>query len=242
VTETKRPKGYLEQTRDFTNSVILIAPLLVAYEAGLLLSGEGWNGVDFVTGAVLHLGGLKALLIMNVVILILTAIAAGRREEARSFSPSLLPGLLVESLFYAVIMGFLINLVMRHIPGLGGATANLSLLGKLTASAGAGVNEEVFFRLLLLGGLAWVLGNKGKGKGKKEKEEGRGTLAYAVAAVVSSLAFSAVHHLGPLGDPFSLDVFVYRFFAGMVLAMLFLTRGLAVAVYTHALYDIYVLT
>jgi hypothetical protein len=43
------------------------------------------------------------------------------------------------------------------------------------------------------------------------------------------------------GEPWKLGVFVYRFLCGLFFATLFQTRGFAVAVYTHALYDIYVL-
>jgi hypothetical protein len=50
-----------------------------------------------------------------------------------------------------------------------------------------------------------------------------------------------VHYLPPTGDPWSLASFTFRALAGMAFAALFKLRGFAVAVYTHALYDVFVL-
>jgi membrane protease YdiL (CAAX protease family) len=99
-------------------------------------------------------------------------------------------------------------------------------------SLGAGVYEEIVFRLGLLGGLAAAF---------QRLLSWRRLTAVSAAFVLSSLAFSAVHHLPPLGDPFSIEVFTFRALAGVCFGLLFWFRGLAVAVYTHAFYDLYVL-
>ena len=49
------------------------------------------------------------------------------------------------------------------------------------------------------------------------------------------------HHVGPYGDPFARGVFTYRALAGVVFGLVFYYRSLAHAVYTHFLYDFYVL-
>ena len=59
----------------------------------------------------------------------------------------------------------------------------------------------------------------------------------AVCLVVSSLLFSAAHHLGPLGEPFDAYVFTYRAVCGLLLGIVYLSRGFGVAVWTHALYN-----
>jgi membrane protease YdiL (CAAX protease family) len=66
-------------------------------------------------------------------------------------------------------------------------------------------------------------------------------LAVVVAFVVSSVLFSLAHHVGPYGEPLDLGALTYRFLAGLVFASLFYFRSFAIAVYTHALYDIYVM-
>src|SRR6185295_6669818 len=119
-----------------------------------------------------------------------------------------------------------------RLAGGGGAIANQGLATRAVMSIGAGVYEETVFRLALLSGIAALL----------EKVIGLGRwIAVGVAFVVSALLFSAMHHIPPYGDPLHLGVFTFRFLAGMCFAALFWFRGFAVAVYTHALYDLYVL-
>ncbi len=226
----KTPRGYFQQSSDLTNSLLLIAPLLVLYEVGLFLTHfEGMNGVDFVTVIVLHYGGAQALLVLNAVVLGAILIAWKLRGGEKTLDLACAPLLLLESLVYAFSLGIVINVILGHLP-LGGAH-QLSPLGALVASLGAGVNEELFFRLFLLQGLAWAIGGK-----EKERRPGH----VIAATIVSSFLFSAAHYL-PGGDAFALPSFLYRFFAGMLFGLLFLGRGLAAAVYTHALYDVYVL-
>ena len=66
-------------------------------------------------------------------------------------------------------------------------------------------------------------------------------MALGWAAVASSLLFSAVHYVGPYADAWTPFSFAFRFLAGMVFAALYAVRSFAVAVYTHALYDVLVL-
>jgi hypothetical protein len=107
-------------------------------------------------------------------------------------------------------------------------------MGPLTSfvmSVGAGVHEELVFRLGLFAGGAALLRLVGL----------RLTIALVASCLISSAVFSAVHHIGPQGDPFTLQVFVYRALAGVMFAVIFYFRSLAHAVYTHALYDVYVM-
>jgi membrane protease YdiL (CAAX protease family) len=62
-----------------------------------------------------------------------------------------------------------------------------------------------------------------------------------VALLISSFLFSAIHYVGEMADPFTVFSFVYRFLAGMLFAGLYAARSFAVAVWTHALYDVLVL-
>jgi len=62
--------------------------------------------------------------------------------------------------------------------------------------------------------------------------------AASVALIVSALLFSAFHHLGRLGDDWNLMVFLARTAAGLFLGSLYLRRGLGIAIWAHALYDV----
>jgi hypothetical protein len=160
-------------------------------------------------------------------------------RRRQRFDPALILRVLVESAVYALTMGSLIVFVMTRVfhfsppmAGGGGAVAQQGLLGRVVMSFGAGVYEETVFRLGIMVGVAAVL----------EKVVGLGRwAAMAAALAVSAALFSAMHHIPPYGDPFSLGVFMFRALAGVFFGLLFWYRGFAVAVYTHALYDLYVL-
>ena len=59
--------------------------------------------------------------------------------------------------------------------------------------------------------------------------------------VASSLLFSGFHYVGALGDPWKLTSFVFRLLLGLALTLIYATRGFAAAVWTHAVYDVWVL-
>jgi membrane protease YdiL (CAAX protease family) len=111
-------------------------------------------------------------------------------------------------------------------------TARLGLGRMLALSLGAGLYEELLFRVILVGGLAWLLTRVVK----------RRNTAYAVAAVVGALLFSTVHYIGAFGDPFTLPSFTFRFLFGLALNALYLARGFGIAAWTHALYDVMVVS
>jgi uncharacterized membrane protein YjdF len=58
-------------------------------------------------------------------------------------------------------------------------------------------------------------------------------------AVVAAVAFSAWHYVGSLGDAFDVQSFVFRAVCGLLLTAIFVFRGFAPAVWTHALYDVW---
>lgn len=112
--------------------------------------------------------------------------------------------------------------------GLPAATTPASSL--LVAYLGAGIYEETLFRLLCLP-MLWAVGwGLGLSRG----------WSLALAVVLTSCMFSAAHHWGPHGEPFSWYCFGFRTAAGLCFATLFIFRGFGIAAGTHALYDILV--
>ena len=100
----------------------------------------------------------------------------------------------------------------------------------LVAYLGAGIYEETLFRLLCLP-LLWAVGwGLGMSRG----------WSLAVAMALTSCLFSAAHHWGPHGEPFSWYCFGFRTAAGLCFAGIFIFRGFGIAAGTHALYDILV--
>jgi len=228
---------------DPLTSAILIFPLFLIYQLGILLS-RGLNGVDFVTASLVEMceRDLGNYLVFLSVLLVAYAAVLLLLRQRESFDPKAFVPVLAESTFYAVSMGSIILFAMHRfvelMPGLatgGGELATalargLSFLDVIVISAGAGLHEELLFRLVGVGGLSWLLAGV-----MNEKQ------AWLTALVVSSLCFSLAHHIGPHGEAFEFAAFVYRALAGVFFALVYQVRGLAVAVWTHAIYDIYVL-
>ena len=113
-------------------------------------------------------------------------------------------------------------------------TTKLDPFSGLILSLGAGFYEEIAFRVGAFGLGAFVLRRLFEGK------LGR-FFALALWAVAASAAFSAWHYVGDLGDSFELQSFVFRTACGVVLTAVYAMRGFAPAVWTHALYDVWVL-
>lgn len=102
---------------------------------------------------------------------------------------------------------------------------------RLTLSIGAGLYEELLFRLILISALHFVFGDVMKLPP---------LVAYAIPAVVSAVAF-AYYHANAGGTALPGTVFLFYSIAGVYFATLFIKRGFGVVVATHALYDIVVL-
>lgn len=216
------------------SSAILVFPLFLLYQLGIL-SGRGQNGVDIVTRSLIELSRRDLdnyLLLLGCLVVVYGAILVILRSRG-TFDPRQFLPVVLESAFYALVMGSLIVFVMSEFLGVspGLAIGARSPMDVLVISAGAGFHEELMFRVLLMGGLAWLLtGLTGPRR------------AWLVALVISSFAFALAHHIGPMGEPFSYNAFVYRTLAGVFFATVYQLRGFAVAAWSHALYDVYVLS
>ena len=225
-------KTYMHRSSDPLTACVLVLPLLMLYNAGLVLTEWGaLNGADFITRSIVeHLGhaGFLAFQALLGIGFLLALFHLRRRQQLKlgDYIP-----LLGESLLYAATMGTVILHIMNRSDVLAvGAQAAPAWLRMLTISAGAGVHEELVFRLLLIPALLFFL----------RRTAGMSMGAAAVVAVtLSSLGFALAHYVGP--EAFSPFTFAYRTMAGLWFATLFLFRGFAVAVYTPCLYDVYVL-
>lgn len=223
---------YLRESRDFATGFLFIVPLLVAYEVGVVVLRSGViNWAHGLIRTVLHVFGWAEPVLFAGIVAILVVAAMARAERFR-IDVELLGVMLVESIVYASALGLLCSFITRRMLAMSVAgVAGGSLVHELVLSIGAGVYEELLFRAALFGGLCWAL----------RKWTGMTARAAAVAsAVVSSLVFSACHHVGPYGDPLRLELLVYRFWMGMAFATIYIHRGLGIVVYTHTIYDIIV--
>jgi membrane protease YdiL (CAAX protease family) len=223
--------AYLKDSRDFATGFLFILPLLLAYEVGLvLLRSDVINWAHGTVRLVFHLFGRAEPLLFAAVIGTLVAISL-RRADHLSFDLDLYGLMFVESLLYACALGLACSFLAQRLLPMGTLTDDLTLARELVLSAGAGVYEEVLFRVILLGAIYYPL---------KAWCKLRPGLSAFIAITLSSLAFAACHHLGPYGDPLEAGRLAYRFGLGCLFAAIYVYRGLGIVVYTHTLYDVFV--
>jgi hypothetical protein len=235
---------YFKQSKDPLTSLILVLPIFLLYQVGVLYTGGVQNGVDFATGPLMALarGDVTTYLSINGLLLALYLGAILYLRRTHAFEARVWPWVIGESAVYALLFGSVVIKIMQAI-GLGALLASGTgpaitphapgALDALVMSMGAGLYEETVFRLVGVGGVLALLSRL------LPK-----TPVWALAGVIvvaSSAVFSGIHYIGALGDVFTLGSFIFRFFAGVLLAILFYVRGFAVAVYTHMLYDVLVM-
>jgi len=231
-------RAYLDKSKDLGTSLLLVIPLFVVYQIGVLATGGVRNGVDFLSDVMWLISDGQTLNYLGINVVILLAFIGLTLYLRRKghFSPGVFPYVLAESAIYAMFLGTAILQTMSWL-GMGkllaaGSGAEYGLIASIVLSLGAGVYEETVFRLIGMGGL-FTLGTKAFNM--------PAWMSAVFAVILSSLVFSGIHYIGSLGDAFTLGSFMFRFFAGVILAVIFYLRGFAVAVYTHAIYDIIVM-
>jgi|KBSSwiStaDraftv2_1062776.scaffolds.fasta_scaffold976031_1 hypothetical protein len=207
---------------DLGSSLVLIFPLLLAYEIGVLFAGRV-NGADLVTRVVLDAAGSRAAY-LAIYALVAVGFLLWIRHTHRwgTLRLALAGPVILEAAVYALTLGAVASLIVDRLLGLGlGAPAVISALG-------AGVHEELVFRLALIAALVALVGPLSP----------RFAVAFAIAG--SSVLFAAAHHLGAHGEPWTAHAFAFRAVCGAAFGAMFWYRSLAHAVYAHVLYDILV--
>jgi hypothetical protein len=219
---------------DLGASLVLIFPLLLAYEIGVLFGGRV-NGADLVTRAMFNAAGSRTAY-LAIYALVAVGFLVWIRHTRRwgTLRLELAGPVILEAALYALTLGALVSLIVdRLVLRLPGHLFGLGLTGSSMISAlGAGVHEELVFRLALIAGLIALARPVARLLGQ------RITVVLAVAA--SSLVFAAAHHVGAHGEPWTVHAFAFRAVAGAAFAAMFWFRSLAHAVYAHVLYDVLV--
>lgn len=240
--------SYWHASRAPRYSLLFALPLLVAYEllaAALEVGAEVAvrNGADvLLKSAFIAVAGGRGPVVFGAALVGLAIWLVVRDVKARG-APRRFSwfGLMaLESLGLALVTGTLVGIATHQLlGGIGALSGALSAapvpeerLTALMLSLGAGLYEELLFRVLLVGALA-ALAQRVAGM--------RPIAAGVLAAVVGSLVFSAFHYVGPYGDPWQLQSFTFRALAGLFFSALYLLRGFGITAWTHALYDVFIL-
>ena len=238
-------EDYFEDTRKPVYSFVIVVPLLLVYEVGLIiLRGRSpkymaVNGADDLIGRMLSLVGVHFTFVSVAVVGICFAIWEYRRRGGWKLDSNFVGWLYAECMLYALFLFVMPGQFLTAAVEGGTGSEDPGLFAQLVLSCGAGVYEELVFRLILVGLVALFF------KHVIHLDNVRaGVLAVAFGAIV----FSAFHYDGLLGtkygDPFDPSsglfwrTFIFRAAAGAFFSTLFYFRSFGVAVGAHALYDI----
>lgn len=236
---TADPDYWTESRRPLA-SLLFVLPLLAVYEAGVLLDLDGVrNGADAWLRQLLTLLGFGQYFLLP---LLTVAALLGWHYLTRApwrVPPQLLGAMYVEAAVLSIALVGLAHLLSWLLPAplaeisLATRAPTLSIWdapARLIGYCGAGLYEELLFRLLLvplaMTLCAWL-------RMPRERQ-----IVWSV--LVTSVLFAVAHHVGPRGEPWSWYELVFRTAAGMFFAALFLFRGFGIAAGTHALYDVLV--
>jgi len=237
---------YFQASRAPRYSLLFALPLLIFYQvlAALAPAGPGGmgvrNGADVILETVfIWLAGAWGPRLF--VVCLIDAVGwlfVGGVGDHRVLSPAVLGGMLLESVVLSLVFGVVVGgltaaLLGTPLPPMTlGSTDQLSRWTMLMLSLGAGIYEELLFRVVLVGLLAW---------GAKKLLGWRPLIAGIAATVLGALIFSAFHYIGPFGDRLDVFSFVFRTIAGLFFSGLYLLRGFGITAWTHALYDVLLL-
>ena len=241
---------YWQASRAPRYSLLFALPLLIIYQVLAALAPPGPGGLSIRNGADVLLQSVffwlagawgPRLLMLCLIAVGAWLIARDVRAHPGRLTPSVLGGMFLESLCLALVFGLVVGTLTAALLGGpppammlagGGSLQRLARSTLLMLSLGAGIYEELLFRVVLVGLLAWTA-NKVLGW--------RPLTAGIAATVIGALVFSAFHYLGPYGDRLEVYSFVFRTIAGLFFSGLYLLRGFGVTAWTHALYDVFLL-
>jgi hypothetical protein len=240
---------YWRQSRQPFTSLAFVVPLLAMYELGVACLGHqaARNGVDVWLRSILDLLDIGQYFLLPIVTV---GILLGWHYTQRlpwRVQRGVLFGMGVECLLLAIVLRIVLQLelaVWLMFRGVGDHVAVSGLiphgavgsLGGMIGFLGAGVYEELLFRLILLSAMIHFLARRGI-----SLRDGR-----IVGVLITSALFSAAHYIGASGETAAFGAWtfwfgaVFRFLAGVFFGVLFVFRGFGVAVGSHAAYNVLV--
>ncbi len=228
--------NYWRFSRSTYYSVVAALPLLVVYEILVILTQSPYwtirNAADMWIRTFLMAFDLRAqhlTFVMIGIAFVLIPLAKNRSHGVKLKANYFLL-MLGESIIYSLVLGVVLQSILR-LSGLASGGPGNGALQNFALSLGAGLFEEIIFRVLLLNLLFFLLNYIFKNK----------VTTAVISVLAASFLFSLSHYIGSMADSWELYSFMFRWIAGMIFTVLYFMRGFAITAYTHALYDIWVL-
>ena len=230
---TATKQRYSELSRQPLYTLVFLFPLIIFYEVALYSTGNHiqikahdhlvrfFEMFDMPPTQGLWLGG-----IVIITTLFIWHIFTDHKWKIKIF---VLAGMAIESvtlaipllLFGAVLGGYSATATPSAIHSLG-------LFEKIAVSIGAGLYEELIFRMILILGIHTIACNMFK------RSDSTG---FGIGVIVSAILFALYHDLPNTGSLSAIVLFFF-FAAGIYLGFIYVIRGFGIAAATHATYDV----
>ncbi len=228
--------GYLARSTEPLHILVFLLPLIAMYEIGSAI----WL-VDPETGGILETirahrllykffetFGVGGAMLPGVALVVVLLVWHALSKKSWRIRPAVVALMALESAAWTLpllVLGQAAGLVALA-AGAGAEPTDRPLGASITIAVGAGLYEELLFRMVAIALLHFILVDL------IQIERRAGTWA---AVALAALAFAAYH------DDWSAR-FVFLLAAGGFFGALYVTRGFGVVVGAHTLYDVIVLT
>jgi len=244
--------GYGTESKKFYYSILFIIPFLIVYVIGLFKGAMGnyINGADaffrmfgyflfnFI-GVNVSKWLIGGVILIGIIIFISYLII--KRIRPKSYFLIIMLGeTIVLSFIIALVVYFVLN---RSLPDFFTFMPNPSVQeqmafsgkigfwSKIVSSFGAGIFEELLFRVLLLRVVYYFIA-------KSSQFFGDDQTALIKAVIVSSVVFSLFHLGSGVSFPWG---YISIFISSLVLSTIYITRGYGIAAGSHAFYDVFLM-
>lgn len=242
--------SYWTASRKPLQILAFLAPLIIAYELGLAMFLRSREGVltnkahetlllFFDTFGLTATGGLYLGGAAIIVVLIIWHLLARDPWRIDPATPALMAaeslGLTIPLLVLGLVIGG--STAAAALPATAGSAtpdlAHMSIGARLAISIGAGLYEELLFRMMLIAVLHTLLVDVGKIPSP---------VGAAIAVVVAAAAFTGYHPLRGESGALSWRRVGFYFLAGLYFGVVYVVRGFGIVVGTHAFYDVLVVS
>jgi len=239
-----RGQSYLVASRSPRYSILFALPLLLLYEAMAVILPPSEthgvrNGAEVILKSLFDLavGAWGAAAFGAVMLGVgIWLVARDVRANGAPDRASIFAMMLLESIVLAAVFAVTASLLTQRVLGVlhlalfaGAAPAGIDRPTAFMVSLGAGLFEELLFRVVLVSvliRLAYFVFGAGP------------RTSAAIAVVLSAILFSAFHYIGPYGDKLALPSFLFRAIGGLLFSLIYVLRGFGIVAWTHALYDV----
>lgn len=239
-----RQEGYLWLSMRPLHILIFLLPLIALYELGsiIYLSDPGHGLIETIAARNILSGffeafGVATFYLPGIALLVVLLIWHVLVNDRWTVDLRVLGLMAMESVLWMLpilVLGKVIapqTIPAAFIP----AAENIHTLdlgARVTLSVGAGIYEELLFRLIGIAAVHFVVVDLLRLKGP---------IGYIAAAIASAAAFALYHDIHTPQGLVIWPLLGFYFAAGLYFAILYIVRGFGIVVATHALYDVVVL-